>query len=117
VKALLALKKGLAESWRLNVGSQTVLGLFKKNTEEYFSSCRVTAVRICRARGHVTSDDVQVYHPRPQYVSRNSMSQLFRHVDFVRVGTVQSTRPGAKGHYIGVYKLSEPPHVEHDHGD
>lgn len=85
--------------------NQTVLGLFEENTAAYFDRCHKTAVRLCLENGHTNPDEVQKYHPRPQFVSRNAMSKLFPRSDFVRIGTIQSKRLGAKGHYIGVYKL------------
>lgn len=85
--------------------SQTVLGLFSESTAEYFARCHETAVRLCLEKGHANPDDVQLFHPRPQYVHKNSMSRLFPKSMFVRIDTTQSERPGAKKHYIGVYKL------------
>lgn len=80
-----------------------VKDLFQRERESWLEGARATAIKLLKKQRTITIEDVLKKHPRPDYVHRNTVGNVFTTADFRPCGWTPSKRPAMNGRQVRVW--------------
>lgn len=89
-----------------NDSKQLAMNLFETNRKEFLTYARWVAERICRVKGHVTTDDVREEIGLPKDLDGRVYGAVFNRKDWRKVSYTQTKIKSSHGRPIAIFTLS-----------
>lgn len=89
---------------------QEAFDLFEQKRHEFLENCRWVARRLCKEKGHVTTDDIRKECPLPLGIDGRVYGAVFAGEEWEKTGTISTKIKASHGRPISVFVLKG-----HDH--